>query len=105
MLVIKIHPTIIVIGCIMIGVVLLARWAAVYFPVALMRFRINFEKNAVIMLTWGGLRGGLSVAMALSLPESMHRDELVLITYIIVIFSIIVQGLTIGKVAAKLQQV
>jgi len=59
----------------------------------------------VAILVWGGLRGGLSVAMALSLPQSMHRDELVLITYIIVIFSIIVQGLTIGKVAAKLKAV
>jgi len=55
------------------------------------------------MLTWGGLRGGLSVAMALSLPKAMHRDEFVLITYIIVVFSIIVQGLTIGKLARKSQ--
>ena len=70
-----------------------------------MRFKIKFEKNAVAILVWGGLRGGLSVAMALSLPQSMHRDELVLITYIIVIFSIIAQGLTIGKVAAKLKAV
>jgi CPA1 family monovalent cation:H+ antiporter len=53
------------------------------------------------MLTWGGLRGGLSVAMALSIPEAMHRDEFVLITYIIVVFSIIVQGLTIGALARK----
>ena len=89
----------------MILVVLLARWAAVFFPLSLMRFKIKFEKNAVTILTWGGLRGGLSVAMALSLPQSMHRDELVLITYIIVIFSIIVQGLTIGKVAERTKAV
>jgi monovalent cation:H+ antiporter, CPA1 family len=101
MLVIKPHSTIMLIGCIMILVVLLARWVSVSFPVALLRLKIKFERNAVTILTWGGLRGGLSVAMALSLPQSMHRDELVLITYIIVIFSIIVQGLTIGKVAAK----
>lgn len=102
MLVIKTHSTIMIIGCIMILVVLFARWVAVFLPVTLMRFKIKFEKNAVTMLTWGGLRGGLSVAMALSLPESMHRDELVLITYIIVVFSIIVQGLTIGKLARRL---
>lgn len=103
MLVIKTHSTIMIIGCIMILVVLLARWFSVSLPVALMRLKIKFEKNAVTILTWGGLRGGLSVAMALSLPQSMHRDELVLITYIIVIFSIIVQGLTIGKVAERLK--
>jgi len=102
---VKIYSTIVLIGLAMILVVLLARWVSVYFPVVLMRFKIKFEKNAVAILVWGGLRGGLSVAMALSLPQSMHHDELVLITYIIVIFSIIVQGLTIGKVAAKLKAV
>jgi len=101
MLIITPHATIMVIGCIMIFVVLVARWFAVSLPVAVLRLKIKFEKNAVTILTWGGLRGGLSVAMALSLPQSMHRDELVLITYIIVVFSIIVQGLTIGKVAAR----
>jgi CPA1 family monovalent cation:H+ antiporter len=104
-LVIKPHLTIMIIGCIMILVVLLARWFSVSLPVALLRFKIKFEKNAVTILTWGGLRGGLSVAMALSLPPNMHRDELVLITYIVVIFSIIVQGLTIGKVAARVNVV
>jgi CPA1 family monovalent cation:H+ antiporter len=103
MLVIKTHPVIMIVGCIMIFVVLLARWFSVSLPVAVLRLKIKFEKNAVTILTWGGLRGGLSVAMALSLPQNMHRDELVLITYIIVIFSIIVQGLTIGKVAEKLK--
>jgi CPA1 family monovalent cation:H+ antiporter len=103
MLVIKIHSTIMIIGCVMILVVLLARWFSVSLPVAVLRIKIKFENNAVTILTWGGLRGGLSVAMALSLPQNMHRNELVLITYIIVIFSIIVQGLTIGKVAAKLK--
>jgi CPA1 family monovalent cation:H+ antiporter len=101
MLVIKTQFTTIIVGGIMVFVVLFGRWMAVFLPVSLLRFRIKFEKNAVTILTWGGLRGGLSVAMALSLPQRMHRDELVLITYIIVIFSIIIQGLTIGKVAAK----
>ena len=103
MLVIKTHPVIMIVGCIMIFIVLLARWFSVSLPVAVLRLKIKFERNAVTILTWGGLRGGLSVAMALSLPQNMHRDEIVLITYIIVIFSIIVQGLTIGKVAEKLK--
>ncbi|HVV54649.1 MAG TPA: sodium:proton antiporter [Mucilaginibacter sp.] len=99
MLVIKTYHTIMIIGFIMIGVVLVARWFAVSVPVSLLRYKIKFEKNAIIVLTWGGLRGGLSVAMALSLPPDMYRDSFTLITYIIVVFSIIVQGLTIGKVA------
>jgi CPA1 family monovalent cation:H+ antiporter len=103
MLVIKTHSTVMIIGCIMILVVLVARWFSVSLPVVLLRLKIKFEKNAVTILTWGGLRGGLSVAMALSLPKNMHRDELVLITYIIVIFSIVVQGLTIGKLAERMK--
>jgi CPA1 family monovalent cation:H+ antiporter len=101
MLVIKVNPTILIIGGIMIVVVLLARLLCVALPVTFLKIWIKFEKNAIIMLTWGGLRGGLSVAMALSIPAAMHRDEFVLITYIIVVFSIIVQGLTIGKLARK----
>ncbi|HEY8929932.1 MAG TPA: sodium:proton antiporter [Mucilaginibacter sp.] len=99
MLVIKIDMTIVVIGMIMIALVLLARLACVALPVFFLRIWMKFEQNAIPILTWGGLRGGLSVAMALSLPQSMHRDEFVLITYIIVVFSIIVQGLTIGRLA------
>jgi len=101
MLVIKIDPTVMLIGFIMIFVVLFARYICVLLPIAVLRFWIKFEKNAIAMLTWGGLRGGLSVAMALSLPEAMHRNEFVLITYLIVIFSVVVQGLTIGKLAKK----
>ncbi|WP_428329943.1 cation:proton antiporter [Mucilaginibacter sp.] len=99
MLVIKINPTIMLIGGIMILLVLLARYFSVSFPIMFLKLWIKFEKNAILILTWGGLRGGISVALALSLPESMHRDEFVLITYMIVVFSIIVQGLTVGKLA------
>jgi CPA1 family monovalent cation:H+ antiporter len=101
MLVIKINPTIMIIGGLMVIMVLFARYLSVSFPVLFLRLWIKFEKNAVLMLTWGGLRGGISVALALSLPQALHRDEFVLITYIIVVFSIIVQGLTIGKLAKK----
>ena len=54
------------------------------------------------MLTWGGLRGGISIALVLQLPSGPERDILLALTYAIVIFSILVQGLTIGKVAEKL---
>jgi CPA1 family monovalent cation:H+ antiporter len=103
MLIIKVNITVVLIGAIAILVTLGARWVSVVFPLFLLRYKIKFEKNAVTMLTWGGLRGGLSVAMALSLSPAMHRNEFVLITYMIVVFSIIVQGLTIGRLAKKLQ--
>ena len=103
MLIIKVNTTILIIGFISIGLTLTARWISVILPVFLLRYKIRFERNAVAVLTWGGLRGGLSVAMALSLGAGMHRDEFVLITYMIVVFSIIVQGLTIGRLAKRLQ--
>jgi CPA1 family monovalent cation:H+ antiporter len=102
MLIIKISATVFVIGVISILIALLARWISVLLPVYLLQFKIKFEKNAIAILTWGGLRGGISVALALSLGEKMYRNEFVLITYIIVVFSILVQGLTIGKVSKKL---
>jgi len=102
MLIIKINLTIMLIGGISIVVVLAARWISVFVPIRLLQFKIRFEKNAVAILTWGGLRGGLSVALALSLSQQMYRDEFVLITYIIVVFSILVQGLTIGGFTRRL---
>lgn len=91
-------------GCISIFIVLLARFISVAIPISLLKHKTVFEKNAIPILTWGGLRGGISVALALSLPESMFGDVFVSITYIIVLFSIIVQGLTIGKFAKKLAE-
>jgi CPA1 family monovalent cation:H+ antiporter len=102
MLIVNIDKTILIISIITIGIVLLARWVSVALPVSLMRYRLKFEKNAIAILTWGGLRGGLSIALALSLPEDMHRDQFVSITYIVVLFSITVQGLTIGKLYKRL---
>lgn len=81
----------------MIPLVLLARFIAIGIPVTLLRpFRV-FSPGAVRIMTWGGLRGGISVALALSLPLGPQRDVILAITYVIVIFSIVVQGLTIGR--------
>ncbi|MBU6121281.1 cation:proton antiporter [Hymenobacter siberiensis] len=85
-------------GVAAIGVVLVARMVAVALPLGLLRIRSTFKvsDHGTIVLTWGGLRGGLAVALALSLPASMPRELLVGITYVVVVFSIIGQGLTIG---------
>lgn len=103
MLIVKIEPTVLVIGALSILAVLFARWFSVLVPVYLLKTKVKFERNAILILTWGGLRGGISVALALSLAPSMYRDEFVLITYVIVVFSILVQGLTVGKLAEKLK--
>jgi CPA1 family monovalent cation:H+ antiporter len=103
MLVIPFSLTMLWLGCVSIIIVLLARFISVVIPITFLRYKKTFEKNAVWILTWGGLRGGISVALALSLPASALNQEFVSITYIIVLFSIVVQGLTIGRVANKLK--
>jgi CPA1 family monovalent cation:H+ antiporter len=103
MLVIAKSSVLLGIGAIGIVVVLFARWVSVTLPVLSLRRWLPFERHAIALLTWGGLRGGLSVAMALSLPAALHRDAFVTITYVIVIFSIIVQGLTIGRLGKLVQ--
>ena len=102
MLIVPFTFTLFWLGCVTIIIVLLARFISVAIPISILKYKKTFEKNAIPILTWGGLRGGISVALALSLPESMFGDVFVSITYIIVLFSIIVQGLTIGKFAKKL---
>jgi len=84
-------------GVIMIPVVLLIRFIAVGVPVSLLKLRHTFTPKIVRILTWGGLRGGISIALVLTLPAGEHREALLVITYIVVIFSILVQGMTVGK--------
>lgn len=84
-------------GLIMIPVTLLARFIAVGIPIQLMQRTRSFSPRVVRVLTWGGLRGGISIALALSLPAGPEREAILVITYVIVVFSIVVQGLTIGK--------
>ena len=71
-------------------------------PIRLIGLKHTVAPHLVKILTWGGLRGGISVALALSLPEGEFRDLVLFITYIIVVFSIIVQGMTIGPLIKKL---
>ena len=90
-------------GLLAIPVVLLVRWLCVATPVTLMRNRYEFTPNAIKIMTWGGLRGGISVALALSLPAGAAREPILTVTYLVVIFSIVVQGLTIGPYIRRLQ--
>ena len=90
-------------GLFAITAVFIARFISVGIPITLLRFKSGFVKHSIWILTWGGLRGGISVALALSLPNGMHKSFIVSITYIIVLFSIIVQGLTIGRLVKKLK--
>ena len=84
-------------GLVAIPLVLMARWLSVVLQIRLFSLVREFTARTVTILTWGGLRGGISVALALSLPPSSSRDALVTITYAVVVFSILVQGLTINR--------
>jgi len=78
-------------------IVLVARAASVGFSALLIRPRRRFERGALVALTWGGLRGGISIALALSLPPGPERQLILTATYVIVVFSVLVQGLTISR--------
>jgi CPA1 family monovalent cation:H+ antiporter len=87
-----------------IPVVLLARWVAVGVPVYILgRFR-TFAPHTVAIMTWGGLRGGISVALALSLPASAGRETILAATYGVVIFSLLVQALTLPRLVRHLEE-
>ena len=90
-------------GLLAIPIVLLARLICVGTPIQIMKRFRTFTPYAITILTWGGLRGGISVALALSIPQGPARDPLLVITYFVVIFSIVVQGLTIKKVLSLTQ--
>lgn len=91
-------------GLLAIPIVLFARWVCVGTPIQIMKKFRTFSPYATTILTWGGLRGGISVALALSIPPGPAREPLLVITYFVVVFSILVQGLTIKKVLALTQK-
>jgi CPA1 family monovalent cation:H+ antiporter len=87
---------------IMIPIVLIARFVSIGIPITLLRPFRTFSHGAVRIMTWGGIRGGISVALALSLPSGPERNLILTFTYVVVLFSILVQGLTIERMVKRL---
>ena len=102
-LIIQSQSIIILISVLLIIVGLIARYISVFIPSIIIQFKEKISKKTLFILTWGGLRGGISIALALSIPTLFNKNIWVTITFVIVCFSILVQGLTIGKFAKSLQ--
>ena len=88
-------------GLVAIPITLLSRYLSLIIPASLFKKYINTSRKTIGLMTWGGLKGGLSIAMALSLSAPLPKTQFVFMIYVIVIFSIIVQGLTVGKLIKK----
>jgi monovalent cation:H+ antiporter, CPA1 family len=101
LLIIDTNKSIVIVSFILIGVSLITRYFSVWVPSIFIRLKEDLTRRTLLILTWGGLRGGISIALALSIHPDQQRDTWVTITYIIVCFSILVQGLTIGKLATS----
>ncbi len=89
-------------GLLAIPIILICRYLSLLIPINFFKEKLDFVPNTDLIMTWGGLRGGISIALALGLTQEMHRDLFLVITYVVVVFSIIVQGLTVGKLVKKL---
>ena len=90
-------------GVMAIPTVLICRYASLLLPINFFKKRLDFVPRTNLIMTWGGLRGGISIALALGLTEAMQRDLFLVITYVVVVFSILVQGLTVGKLVEKVK--
>lgn len=104
MLVIVFEGKYIIAGLLAIPIVLACRYLSLLFPIKFFEKRLDFVPKTNLIMTWGGLRGGISIALALGLTSEMHRDLFIVITYVVVIFSILVQGLTVGTLVKKLKE-
>ena len=101
MLILTLNMSSIIAGLITVPLVLISRYLSLWFPIKFFAKRLGFVRNTNLIMTWGGLRGGISIALALSLRPEMHRELFLVVTYIIVISSIIGQGLTVERVIKK----
>lgn len=96
LLIITLNGEYLLLGLLAIPITLIARFIALSGPIVLFKKKLNFVPKTNLIMTWGGIRGGISIALALSMAPEMERDLFVTVTYVIVVFSIIGQGLTIG---------
>ncbi len=102
LLILELTVNALIAGLFAIPMVLLARFICVGAPVRVLERHRSFSPGVIRILTWGGLRGGISVALALSIPAGAERDLILTVTYVVVVFSILVQGLTIGPLIRSL---
>lgn len=101
MLVISFETNYVIAGLIAIPIVLACRYLSLMLPIKFFEKKLDFVPKTNLVMTWGGLRGGISIALALGLTDEMHRELFLVITYVVVVFSIIGQGLTVGKLVKK----
>lgn len=102
LLVLQIDSWYLIAGIIAIPITLLARYLSLLVPSVLLKKFIGTDHKTIQLMTWGGLRGGLSIAMALSLTDPFPKNQFVFMVYVLVLFSIIVQGLSMGRLVKKL---
>ncbi len=92
-----------IVGLIAAIMLVFARYISLWIPAYIFRFKHTLEDDELKIMTWGGLRGGLSIALVLLLPNEPYKSVFVTITFIIVLFSILIQGLTIERLVKKLE--
>ena len=101
LLIISAKEEYLMVGIIAIPIALLARYISLAGPIAIFEKKLDFIPKTNLLMTWGGIRGGISIALALSLEPQMERELFLTVTYVIVVFSIIAQGLTIGPLVKR----
>ncbi len=104
MLVLTFNVNYILAGILAIPIILICRYISLILPIKIFEKKLDFVPKTNLIMTWGGLRGGISIALALGLTDEMNRDLFLVITYVVVVFSIVAQGLTVGRLVKKVAE-
>lgn len=102
LLIVELDALHLTLGLAAIPLMLIARYLSVLGPVEIYKERLEFAPKTAFLLTWGGIRGGISIALALSLGDEMHRELFLAMAYVLVVFSILVQGLSLSSVLKRI---